>query len=62
MPKFYDSISDDLKEWAMSQSVFFTGSAPLRGKHINVSPKGLVNSTFTVFGPNEAGYVDAVSW
>ncbi|KAL9109230.1 MAG: hypothetical protein Q9227_006155 [Pyrenula ochraceoflavens] len=59
MPKFYDSIPDDIKEWAMAQPVFFTGTAPLRGRHINVSPKGLPSSTFTIFGPNEAGYIDA---
>ncbi len=59
MPKFFDSISDDLAAWAMKQSVFFTASAPVVGKHINVSPKGLPSSTFTIFSPNQAGYIDA---
>lgn len=59
MPKFYDSIPDDLRDWALSQQVFFTASAPLTGRHINVSPKGLPASTFTIFDPNHAAYIDA---
>lgn len=59
MPKFYDCIPDDLRYWALSQQIFFTASAPLTGKHINVSPKGLPSSTFTIFDPNHAAYIDA---
>lgn len=59
MPKFYESISDDLAEWAMKQPVFFTASAPLTGRHINISPKGLPSSTFSILSPNTAAYVDA---
>jgi hypothetical protein len=59
MPKFYDSISDDLAEWALQQLVFFTASAPLTGKHVNISPKGLPSSTFAIFSSNSAAYVDA---
>ncbi|KAL2044191.1 hypothetical protein N7G274_002896 [Stereocaulon virgatum] len=59
MVKFYDSIPDDLAEWALAQQVFFTASAPLTGKHINISPKGLPSSTFSIFDGNHAAYVDA---
>lgn len=59
MVKYYDSILPDLQEWALKQQVFFTASAPLHGKHINLSPKGLPSSSFAIFGPNEAGYIDA---
>lgn len=59
MVKFYDSIPDHLRDWALSQQVFFTASAPLAGKHVNVSPKGLPASTFTIFDPNHAAYIDA---
>lgn len=59
MVHFYDSISEELKEWIMKQSVFFTASAPLRGQHINVSPKGLPSTSFSVLNPNLVGYVDA---
>lgn len=57
--KVYESITPDLKDWALAQALFFTASAPLHGAHINVSPKGLPTSTFTIFGPNFAGYIDA---
>ncbi|KAI9795394.1 MAG: hypothetical protein M1833_007182 [Piccolia ochrophora] len=58
MVKFYDSITDELRDWCLEQPVFFTASAPLSGKHINVSPKGLPSATFTIFDPNHAAYVD----
>ena len=44
---------------ALSQSVFFTASAPLTGAHVNISPKGLPSATFTIFTPNSAAYIDA---
>jgi len=59
MPKFYESISDDLAAWAVKQPVFFTASAPSTGKHVNISPKGLPSSTFTIFSPRSCAYVDA---
>ncbi|KAL4782131.1 hypothetical protein BJX76DRAFT_349600 [Aspergillus varians] len=59
MPKFYPSISSDLRDWALRQKVFFTASAPLSGRHINLSPKGLPDASFAILGPNEAAYVDA---
>lgn len=43
---------------ALEQQVFFTASAPLAGRHVNISPKGLPSSTFTIFDPNHAAYVD----
>lgn len=43
---------------ALEQQVFFTASAPLAGKHVNISPKGLPSSTFSIFDPNHAAYVD----
>ncbi|RDL40978.1 Uncharacterized protein BP5553_00957 [Venustampulla echinocandica] len=59
MPKFFPSISPELGEWALKQPVFFTGSAPIAGRHVNISPKGLPSSTFTIFSPNSCGYMDA---
>ncbi|KAI9855257.1 MAG: hypothetical protein M1813_000490 [Trichoglossum hirsutum] len=59
MPKFYSSIPPNLADWAVSQPVFFVASAPLLGRHVNVSPKGLPSSTFTIFDANHAAYVDA---
>lgn len=57
--KFYDSLSEDLRDWALRQQIFFIASAPTFGKHVNVSPKGLPASTFTVLNPNAACYIDA---
>ncbi|KAL4946769.1 hypothetical protein BDV06DRAFT_208420 [Aspergillus oleicola] len=59
MPKFYQTISPDLRDWALKQKVFFTASAPLSGQHINLSPKGLPDASFAILGQNEAAYVDA---
>lgn len=59
MPHYYDSISPDLQTWALRQPVFFVASAPLRGRHINLSPKGLPDASLAILGPNEAAYVDA---
>ncbi|KAK5049056.1 hypothetical protein LTR84_005478 [Exophiala bonariae] len=59
MVKFFPEISPDLAEWAMKQQVFFVASAPLHGKHINLSPKGLPSSSFSILTPNLCAYVDA---
>ena len=59
MVKFYDKIETDLSEWAMNQQVFFVASAPIYGKHFNLSPKGLPSSSFSVLSPNLCAYVDA---
>ena len=57
--KLYPSILPHHAEYIMSQPIFFTGSAPLTGKHINISPKGLPSSSFSVLSPNLCAYVDA---
>ncbi|RPB09131.1 hypothetical protein P167DRAFT_548362 [Morchella conica CCBAS932] len=59
MPVYYQSLSPELTAWLMEQSVFFIASAPLLGKHINLSPKGLPASSFAVLGPNRVAYIDA---
>jgi len=59
MVHYYDSISDELRDWALQQQVFFIATAPLNGKHINLSPKGLPSRTLTIFDPNHVGYIDA---
>ena len=58
MPQFYDSLSADLRDWALAQPLFFVASAPLVGRHINVSPKGLPGRTFAVFDGTHAAYID----
>jgi hypothetical protein len=59
MVKYYPSISEDNREWALRQQVFFIASAPLAGDHINISPKGLPSSTLSVFDGNHVAYMDA---
>jgi hypothetical protein len=59
MVEFFDSISPQLAAWAKQQPVFFTASAPLAGKHINISPKGLPASTFHILSPTRVAYIDA---
>ncbi|KAF8421583.1 hypothetical protein EV426DRAFT_704765 [Tirmania nivea] len=58
MPKYYDGITPELAEWALSQAVFWTATAPLVGKHVNISPKGLPGSSFAILGPNRVAYID----
>jgi hypothetical protein len=57
--KLYDSISSDHQNWALRQDLFFIASAPLVGRHINLSPKGQPSSTLTIFDGNHVGYLDA---
>ena len=59
MVKYYNSMEPDLQEWALKQAVFFTASAPLNGCHINLSPKGLPATSFSILNPNLCSYVDA---
>ncbi|KAF8456884.1 hypothetical protein BGX38DRAFT_883194 [Terfezia claveryi] len=58
MPKYYDGITPELAEWVLKQAVFWTATAPLVGKHINISPKGLPGSSFAILGPNKVAYID----
>jgi hypothetical protein len=59
MVKFYESLSPDLSSWIMSQPLFYIASSPTYGSHINISPKGLPSTTFSILGPNKAAYIDA---
>lgn len=56
--KLFPSLSDELAAWVQRQPVFFTGSAPTHGAHVNVSPKGLADSHFAVLSPNRVAYID----
>ena len=56
--KLYEDLSDDLREWALKQPLFFTASAPTHGLHINCSPKGAPLDTLSVFDSRHAAYLD----
>jgi len=61
MVTFYDEIVPELHDFIIKQPVFFTGSAPLHlpNSHVNVSPKGYTDSTFTISNPRCVWYQDA---
>jgi hypothetical protein len=50
MGKLYDEIGEDLAAWIRSQALFFVGTAPSGGGHVNVSPKGPIGSLRIVDG------------
>ncbi|EEP79875.1 conserved hypothetical protein [Uncinocarpus reesii 1704] len=60
MVKYYPSLSPDFQAWILSQPVFFVGSAPSTGRHINLSPKGLPAASLALLGPNEVAYLDSL--
>jgi hypothetical protein len=45
MANLFDGIDDQLRGWIARQRLFFVGTAPLAGDgHVNVSPKGPIES------------------
>ena len=59
MGKLYDRIDDDLAGWIRSQPLFFVGTAPSEGGHVNVSPKGPIES-FRIVDGSTVEYDDHV--
>jgi len=57
MAKVFDGIDDRLAAWIARQRLFFVGTAPRDGGHVNVSPKGPIE-TLAVIGPREVAYLD----
>ena len=57
MAKFFDSITDPIREFIEKQHMFFVATAPLSAEgHVNVSPKGL--DSFRVLSANRVAYLD----
>jgi hypothetical protein len=56
MGRTYDAIDERMAEFLRAQHVFFVGTAPAEGGHVNVSPKGL--DTFAILGPTTVAYLD----
>jgi pyridoxamine 5'-phosphate oxidase-like protein len=59
MGNVYDQIDEKLAAWIGRQRMFFVGSAPSGGGHVNVSPKGPIES-LRIFGPRRVGYLDLI--
>ncbi len=60
MGKVFEGIDERLERWIAAQPVFFVGTAPLDPDgHVNVSPKGPIES-LRVLGPLRVAYLDFV--
>ena len=59
MVKFYPSLNESHIQFITQQPLFFVGSAPWAGDHVNVSPKGHPSRTFSILSPNTVAYLDA---
>src|SRR5262245_14325961 len=56
MGRTYDALDDNLTAFLGAQRMFFVATAPEKGGHVNVSPKGL--DTFAVVDPRTVAYLD----
>jgi hypothetical protein len=59
MGKVFDSIDERLEAWIARQRMFFVGTAPSDGGHVNVSPKGPIE-TLRVLDDRTVAYLDLV--
>ena len=60
MGKVYDAIDDKLAAWIGRQRLFFVGTAPSgAGGHVNVSPKGPIES-LRILDPHTVAYLDVI--
>lgn len=59
MVKFYPSISAEHTDFINKQSIFFVASAPLAGRHVNLSPKGHPARSLAILDANKVAYLDA---
>jgi hypothetical protein len=60
MAKIFDGIDDRLQDWIARQRMFFVGTAPSGAEgHINVSPKGPIES-LRVLDERTVAYLDLV--
>jgi hypothetical protein len=60
MGKVFDEIDEKLAAWIGRQRMFFVGTAPSgAGGHVNVSPKGPIES-LRILDPRTVAYLDVV--
>jgi Pyridoxamine 5'-phosphate oxidase len=59
MGKVFDGIDARLGRWIAAQPLFFVASAPLDGGHVNVSPKGPIE-TLRVLDARTIAYLDLI--
>lgn len=56
MARSFTTITEPMRSFIEAQHVFFVGTAPLEGGHVNLSPKGY--DTFRVLDANRVAYLD----
>jgi hypothetical protein len=59
MGKVFAEIDDKLASWVRGQQMFFVATAPEVGGHINLSPKGPIES-LKVLDPHTIAYLDLI--
>jgi len=59
MGKIFDAIDDKLAAWIGRQRMFFVGTAPGDAGHVNVSPKGPIES-LRILTPDRVAYLDVI--
>ncbi len=59
MGKVFAEIDDRLVRWIRGQQMFFVATAPELGGHINLSPKGPIES-LQVLDPHTIAYLDLI--
>jgi hypothetical protein len=59
MAKIFDAIDERLAAWIARQRMFFVGTAPSDGGHVNVSPKGPME-TLRILDEHTVAYLDLV--
>jgi Pyridoxamine 5'-phosphate oxidase len=57
MGNVFDEIDSKLERWISEQVMFFVGTAPEQGGHVNVSPKAPIES-FLVLDSHTVAYLD----
>ena len=60
MSKIYEQIDEKLSAWIVQQRMFFVATAPRSDEgHVNVSPKGPIES-LRIVGPRRVAYLDLI--
>jgi hypothetical protein len=59
MGKVFAEVDDKLASWIRGQQMFFVATAPEAGGHINLSPKGPIES-LQVLDPHTIAYLDLI--
>src|SRR5215211_3056458 len=56
---FEDGIDERMTAWIARQRLFFVATAPSDGGHVNVSPKGPIE-TLRILAPDRVAYLDRI--